>query len=58
MAVMKRQIRDEAGLTLEESGARASRLMIESFAHPELKEGLTSWAERRPPEFRPYTPGM
>jgi enoyl-CoA hydratase/carnithine racemase len=57
MAVMKRQVRDEAGLTLEESGARASRLMIESFAHPELKEGLTSWAQRRPPEFPPYTPG-
>lgn len=56
MAVMKRQIREEADLTLEESGARAARLMIESFGHPELKEGLTSWAERRAPEFPPYTP--
>jgi enoyl-CoA hydratase/carnithine racemase len=56
MAVMKRQVREEADLTLQESGARAARLMIESFAHPELKEGLESWAERRAPQFPPYTP--
>jgi 2-(1,2-epoxy-1,2-dihydrophenyl)acetyl-CoA isomerase len=54
MAVMKRQVREEADLTLAESGARAARLMVESFAHPELKEGLTSWAERRAPRFPPY----
>lgn len=58
MAVMKRQIREEADLTLEESGSRAAQLMIESFAHPELKEGLESWTQRRAPEFPPYTPGM
>jgi 2-(1,2-epoxy-1,2-dihydrophenyl)acetyl-CoA isomerase len=58
MAVMKRQVREEADLTLEESGARAAKLMIESFAHPELKEGLESWAQRRAPEFPPYTPNM
>lgn len=54
MAVIKRQVREEAGLTLAESGARAAQLMIESFGHPELKEGLASWAERRAPRFPPY----
>jgi 2-(1,2-epoxy-1,2-dihydrophenyl)acetyl-CoA isomerase len=58
MAVMKRQVREEADLTLTESGARAAQLMIESFAHPELKEGLESWAQRRAPEFPPYTPNL
>jgi enoyl-CoA hydratase/carnithine racemase len=55
MAVMKQQIRDEAGLSLEESGERAAKLMLESFSHPELPEGLASWTERRPPDFPPYT---
>jgi 2-(1,2-epoxy-1,2-dihydrophenyl)acetyl-CoA isomerase len=54
MAVMKQQIRAEAGLPLEESGERAAKLMVESFGHPELAEGLASWAERRPPAFPPY----
>jgi len=54
MAVIKRQVREEADLTLEESGARAAQLMVESFGHPELKEGLTSWAERRAPRFPPH----
>ncbi|MEV4318314.1 enoyl-CoA hydratase-related protein [Actinocrispum sp. NPDC049592] len=53
MAVMKQQIRDEAPLPLEESGERAAKLMIESFTHPELAEGLASWTERRPPNFPP-----
>jgi 2-(1,2-epoxy-1,2-dihydrophenyl)acetyl-CoA isomerase len=53
MAVMKRQVRDEATLPLEESGQRAAKLMLESFTHPELAEGLASWAERRAPNFPP-----
>ncbi|TCO57092.1 enoyl-CoA hydratase-related protein [Actinocrispum wychmicini] len=54
MAVMKRQLRDEATLPLAESGKRATELMLESFTHPELAEGLASWSERRPPGFPPY----
>ncbi|MET0136724.1 MAG: enoyl-CoA hydratase-related protein [Kibdelosporangium sp.] len=54
MAVMKRQVREEADLTLEESGVRAAKLMLESFTHPELAEGLASWAERRQPNFPPH----
>jgi 2-(1,2-epoxy-1,2-dihydrophenyl)acetyl-CoA isomerase len=54
MAVIKRQLRDEADLPLPESGERAAKLMLESFTRPELAEGLASWAERRPPNFPPY----
>ncbi|GAB3907554.1 enoyl-CoA hydratase-related protein [Kibdelosporangium lantanae] len=54
MAIMKQQLRDEADLPLPESGERAAKLMLESFTHPELAEGLASWAERRPPNFPPY----
>lgn len=54
MAVIKRQLREEATLPLEESGVRAAKLMLESFGHPELAEGLASWSERRPPAFPPY----
>ncbi|MFC0109169.1 enoyl-CoA hydratase-related protein [Kibdelosporangium aridum] len=54
MAVMKRQILDEAAIPLAESGDRAAELMAESFLHPEAKEGVVSWLERRPPEFPPY----
>jgi 2-(1,2-epoxy-1,2-dihydrophenyl)acetyl-CoA isomerase len=53
MAVIKQQLREEVDVPLEESGERAAKLMLESFGHPELAEGLASWAERRPPNFRP-----
>lgn len=51
MAIMKDQLAREPGLTLEQSAQEATALMLESFSHPELAEGLASWNERRPPEF-------
>nr|CTQ92262.1 Enoyl-CoA hydratase (EC 4.2.1.17) [Kibdelosporangium sp. MJ126-NF4] len=54
MAVMKRQILEEAAIPLAESGERAAELMNESFTHPEAKEGVMSWLERRPPQFPPH----
>ncbi|AGM05467.1 enoyl-CoA hydratase-related protein [Amycolatopsis keratiniphila] len=54
MALMKRQVLREAGLSLEDSAREATALMLESFGHPELPEGLASWNERRPPDFPPY----
>ncbi|WP_410654993.1 enoyl-CoA hydratase-related protein [Amycolatopsis sp. lyj-112] len=54
MALMKRQITREAGLSLEESAREATALMLDSFTRPELPEGLASWNERRPPNFPPY----
>lgn len=57
MAVMKRQFTREAALSLPESAREATTLMVESFSHPELAEGLASWNERRAPEFPPYPAG-
>lgn len=51
MAIMKEQLAREPGLTLEQSAQEATALMLESFGHPELAEGLASWNERRPPKF-------
>jgi len=51
MAIMKDQLAREPGLSLEQSAQEATALMLESFSHPELAEGLASWNERRPPEF-------
>jgi len=53
MAIMKDQLAREPRLTLEESASEATALMLESFGHPELAEGLASWNERRAPQFPP-----
>jgi len=54
MAVMKSQFAREALLPLPEAARSATELMLESFGHPELAEGLASWNERRPPRFPPF----
>jgi 2-(1,2-epoxy-1,2-dihydrophenyl)acetyl-CoA isomerase len=54
MAIMKDQLLREPAMTLEASASAATDLMLESFSHPELAEGLASWNERRPPAFPPY----
>jgi 2-(1,2-epoxy-1,2-dihydrophenyl)acetyl-CoA isomerase len=54
MAIMKDQLLREPAMTLEASASAATRLMLESFRHPELAEGLASWNERRPPAFPPF----
>lgn len=57
MAVMKEQFAREALLPLPEAARSATELMVESFGHPELAEGLASWNERRPPRFPPFASG-
>jgi enoyl-CoA hydratase/carnithine racemase len=54
MAIIKDQLRAEPAMSLDEAAAEATALMLESFTHPELPEGVTSWNERRPPNFPPY----
>jgi 2-(1,2-epoxy-1,2-dihydrophenyl)acetyl-CoA isomerase len=54
MAVMKEQLTREPALSLTESAREATALMLESFGHPELAEGLASWNERRAPDFPPH----
>jgi enoyl-CoA hydratase/carnithine racemase len=51
MAIMKRQVYQQmhAGLLAAEREAR--QLMMESFSRPDFGEGVSSFLERRPPQF-------
>jgi len=51
MAMMKRQVYQQmhAGLLAAEREAR--ELMMDSFSHPDFREGVSSFLERRPPGF-------
>jgi enoyl-CoA hydratase/carnithine racemase len=58
MAIMKRQVYQQmhAGLLAAEREARG--LMIESFGRPDFREGVSSFVERRAPQFeRLSSPG-
>ena len=54
MAVMKEQIYGDRDKIFSEVNDRAGTLMQESFRWPDLKEGVASWMERRPPQFPPF----
>ena len=51
MAIMKRQVYQQlhGGLLAAEQEAR--KLMVESFSRPDFAEGVSSFTERRPPNF-------
>ena len=51
MAIMKRQVYQQmhAGMLAAEREARA--LMAESFQRPDFREGVSSFMERRSPQF-------
>jgi len=51
MATMKRQVYADLQRGLPEAIAEADRLMIESFTAPDFVEGVTSFLERRDPQF-------
>jgi enoyl-CoA hydratase/carnithine racemase len=55
MAIMKRQVYQQMhpGLMAAEREARA--LMVESFGRPDFGEGVTSYLERRRPQFERFT---
>jgi enoyl-CoA hydratase/carnithine racemase len=51
MAHIKRQVLDDWERTAEESRLRSLVLMSEMGVHPDFKEGVMSFQERRPAEF-------
>lgn len=51
MCDIKRQLWEDAGRSLDESAARATELMNASFARPDIREGVASHVEKRPPRF-------
>jgi enoyl-CoA hydratase/carnithine racemase len=54
MAVMKQQIYGHLSMTLDEAMDDSNRVMRESLKRPDFKEGVTSFLEKRPPNFAPY----
>lgn len=50
-AVMKAQIYGDYTRTLPDAEAEAVRLMAGSFKRPDFKEGVSSFLEKRPPNF-------
>ena len=54
MALIKAQVYQAHGLgSADRDRARRTKLMHESFRHPDAAEGVHSYLERRPPRFAP-----
>jgi enoyl-CoA hydratase/carnithine racemase len=53
MAVIKRQVYDDALRDLVATSAHAEKLMHESMQRPDFIEGITAFFEKRPPSFPP-----
>mmetsp|Transcript_4945 Transcript_4945/g.14412 ORF Transcript_4945/g.14412 Transcript_4945/m.14412 type:complete len:299 (+) Transcript_4945:66-962(+) len=53
LAVLKQQLLSHHSLPMEQVLLESNRLMLESFRHPEHKEGVRSYLEKRAPAFPP-----
>lgn len=53
MAVMKQQIYTHPSMSLDDALDDSVRLMEESVRRPDFREGVASFVEKRPPNFRP-----
>jgi enoyl-CoA hydratase/carnithine racemase len=53
MAIIKRQVWNDWDTTLAESAKAATHEMVSSFGRPDFAEGVSSFLERRPPNFPP-----
>jgi enoyl-CoA hydratase/carnithine racemase len=51
LAVIKRQMYEDALRNLHDTSARAEKLMHESMLRPDFIEGITAFFEKRPPSF-------
>jgi enoyl-CoA hydratase/carnithine racemase len=56
MATIKRQVQADLGRTFTDAVDAADELMLESFRHPDVAEGVSSYLERRPPAFAGLEP--
>lgn len=55
MAVVKHQMYNHPMMAVGEALAESNKLMRESLRRPDFKEGVSSFVEKRPPNFAPYT---
>lgn len=56
MAVIKRQVYGDATRDVVDATARAEILLHEAMPRPDVIEGITSFLEKRPPQFPPLDP--
>jgi enoyl-CoA hydratase/carnithine racemase len=56
MATIKAQVQADLDRSFTEAVAEAEELMIRSFDHPDVLEGVRSYHERRAPAFPPLEP--
>jgi enoyl-CoA hydratase/carnithine racemase len=52
MGIMKRQVYEQLHRGLGAAELESQSLMVESFGRPDFKEGVQSFLQKRPPEFR------
>jgi len=57
MATIKRQVHDVSTMTVREAMAEADRLMYESIAGLDVREGIDSFLDKRPVSFAPLGHG-
>jgi enoyl-CoA hydratase/carnithine racemase len=58
MALTKHQIHADLESSLEQARQRSLALLDVSRAHPDYREGVASFVERRPPAFEGYAGGL
>ncbi|OBA63267.1 enoyl-CoA hydratase [Mycobacterium sp. 1100029.7] len=56
MAVIKRQVYDDDARDVVAANARSEVLVHEAMSRPDVIEGITSFLEKRPPQFPPLSP--
>ncbi|KUH82879.1 MULTISPECIES: enoyl-CoA hydratase [unclassified Mycobacterium] len=56
LAVIKQQVYADTMRSVFEASDHAEKLMHESMTRPDFLEGITSFFEKRPPNFPPLTP--